>query len=116
MSASEFVEYLHEVFALFGPIQSRRMFGGYGIYRDGLMFALVADEALYLKTDAETVNCFTELGLSPFEYDKGDKKVQMSYYAASEAIFDEPEQAKEWADRAFGAALRAKKKTDTKRR
>ena len=48
---SEYVEYLKEVFSEFGSVEPRRMFGGYGIFHKGLMFALVADNALYLKAD-----------------------------------------------------------------
>ena len=98
-SASEFVENLKEVFALFGAIEAKRMFGGYGIYRDGLMFSLVADDVLYLKADEESASSFIELGLHQFEYEKSGKRMRMSYYAAPEEIFDDPEQAKEWATR-----------------
>ncbi|MGB5199329.1 MAG: TfoX/Sxy family protein [Sedimenticolaceae bacterium] len=118
-SASEFVENLKEVFALFGAIEAKRMFGGYGIYRDGLMFALVADDVLYLKADEKSASSFIERGLHQFEYEKSGKRMRMSYYAAPEAIFDDPEQGKEWADRAYGAALRArkqKKKSGVKRK
>ena len=47
---SDFMDYLHEVLADFGPITTRRMFGAHGIYRDGLMFGLLAQGCLYLKT------------------------------------------------------------------
>ena len=50
----EFVNYLHEVFKAFGPIHTRRMFGGHGVFHEGLMFGLVADGVLYLKADTET--------------------------------------------------------------
>jgi DNA transformation protein len=106
---SEFVDNLHEVFDLFGPISAKRMFGGYGIYHDGLMFGLVADDLLYLKADERSIDEFTERGLLPFEYDKKGKMVKMSYYAAPEEIFDDPEEAKEWAERAYDAALRGRK-------
>jgi DNA transformation protein len=106
---SEFVENLQEVFALFGPVSARRMFGGYGIYHDGLMFALVTDDVLYLKADKQTVDRFLEQNLRPFEYDKKGKTVTMSYYTAPEEIFDDPEAAQEWAVRAFEAALRGRK-------
>lgn len=110
MSAgSEFVENLHEVFALFGNIEAKRMFGGHGIYRDGRMFALVADDVLYLKADEESGSFFVELGLPQFEFEKNGKTTRMSYYCAPEEIFDDPAQAKAWADRAYGAALRAKR-------
>jgi DNA transformation protein and related proteins len=79
---SEFIAFLHEVFQDFGAISSRKMFGGYGIYHDGLMIGLVADDTLYLKADSTTKGHFTDKKLTPFEYDKGDKKVQMSYYLA----------------------------------
>lgn len=106
---SEFVDHLSEVFARFGPIRARRMFGGYGVYHDDLMFALVADDVLYLKADERTAALFAEQGLPPFEYEKAGKRMQMSYYMAPEEIFDDPDLAREWAVRAFEAALRSRK-------
>lgn len=107
--ASEFVQNLNDVFALFGVIEAKRMFGGYGVYHAGFMFALVADDVLYLKADKVSAGSFVELGLQPFEYVKSGKKMQMSYYSAPEEIFDNPAEAKEWADCAYAAALRARK-------
>jgi len=57
---SEYVEYLKEVFESFGSVQPRRMFGGYGVFHKGLMFALVSDETLYLKADETNSRYFTE--------------------------------------------------------
>ncbi len=107
---SEFVEYLNEVFGRFGPIHSRRMFGGYGVYYNDLMFALVADDVLYLKADSESSELFEKLGLSPFEYFKNGKKMKMSYFTAPEEIFDDFDEARIWATRAYEAALRSKKR------
>lgn len=109
-ATSQFVENLHEVFSLFGRIEAKRMFGGYGIYHDGLMFGLVSDDVLYLKAEAETENLFIELGLPKFEYMRQGKKWHLGYYAAPEEIFDDPELAREWAHRAYGAALRGKRR------
>lgn len=106
---TEFVNSLEEVFALFGPVHARRMFGGHGIYHQDLMFGLVADDVLYLKVDKDSLPAFAEQGLQAFEYEKNGKKMKMSYYMAPEEIFDEPEKAREWAVRAFEAALRGKK-------
>lgn len=106
---SEFVDNLQEVFVLFGPVQARRMFGGYGIFHDGLMFGLVADEVLYLKADGNSSAEFEKRGLGQFEYEKKSKKIKMSYYMAPEEIFDDPEEAKVWASLAFDAALRSRK-------
>ena len=106
---SEFVDYLTEVFEQFGAVRSRRMFGGYGIYHDDLMFGLVADDVLYLKADDQSSNLFQERELSQFEYMKNGKPMKMSYYMAPEEIFDDPEVAEMWAQRAYEAALRSRK-------
>ena len=106
---SEYVEYLHEVFVKFGPMQPRRMFGGYGIFHKGLMFALVADDVLYLKADETMASDFEERELEQFSYEKNGKAFKMSYYMAPDEIFDDPDEAKIWAARSYTAALRSKK-------
>lgn len=107
---SEFIDYLHEVLAPFGAVTARRMFGGFGIYHDGVMFALVAGDTLYLKADAESVVAFETEGLLQFEYDKAGKRVKMSYYQAPETLFDDPDAARYWAQLAYAAAVRGRKK------
>ena len=107
---SEFVEYLHEVFIEFGPIRNRKMFGGHGIYHYDLMFGLVFEDELFLKTDKENVALFEELGLDAFEFKAKDKLIKMSYYRAPEEIYDDPEFAQKWANIAYDAALRTNSK------
>lgn len=106
---SEFVEYLTEVFESFGPITAKRMFGGYGIYHDGLIFGIVADDVLYLKADDASAESFTERDLPMFEYTKQGKRMQISYYAAPEEIFDDPDEARSWATLAYEASLRSRR-------
>ena len=108
---SEFVDYLHEVFTGFGAINTRKMFGGHGIYHDGLMFALVADDSLYLKADETSKQEFVNKQLPPFEYDKKDKTVTLSYYLAPEEIYEDPDEAVYWAKLAFQAALNSRAKS-----
>ncbi len=106
---SEFVQSLLELMEPIGPVTSRRMFGGYGLYLDGLMIALVADDELYFKIDEETKPRFSAAGCEPFTYEKQGKAMQMSYWKASEDVFDDPEAMAEWGKLAYGAALRQKK-------
>jgi DNA transformation protein and related proteins len=61
-------EHIRDLFAGFGPIAVRAMFGGAGIYADGLMFALVVDDVIYLKADDGTMPAFEQEGMSPFTY------------------------------------------------
>ncbi len=104
---SEFTDHLHDVFARFGPVHARRMFGGYGLYHDGVMFGLVADDTLYLKVDDANVGTFEEAGLPPFEYRSGAKAIRMSYRLAPEHLMDDPDEAAAWARRSWEAGARA---------
>lgn len=105
---SDYVEFVREILEPFGEIRARRMFGGYGLYHRDLMFALIAGDALYLKTDAQSAHWFRERGLAPFEYVKQGKPTKLSYYAAPEEVFDDPDQCVLWASRAFDAAVRGR--------
>ncbi len=113
---SEFVDHLSEVFSRFGTIKARKMFGGHGIYHDGVMFALVADEILYLKADNTIAAYFESAGLPQFEYDKGDKIVKMSYYRAPDEIYDDPDRALSWARRSYEVAFRTKARSKAKKK
>ena len=83
------------------------MFGGHGIYHAGVMFALIADGQLYLKVDDESRGAFEAAGLSPFVYEAKGRRVALSYHRAPDAMLDEPDVAREWAERGWQAALRA---------
>ena len=101
-------EFLADLFAPFGTVTVRRMFGGQGIYHDGLMFALVADGELYMKVDEASKAAFEAAGSAPFTYSGKGKPVQMSYWRLPEAAMDDADDLKVWAERAYAAARRAK--------
>jgi DNA transformation protein len=110
-ASAEFLEFIREQLSGFGPVTVRRMFGGAGIFRDGLMFAIVAQETLYFKADDEFQAEFESLSLPPFTYGaKGGKRTIMSYWRAPEACLDDRDEMTEWAGKAFAAALRAQGK------
>jgi DNA transformation protein and related proteins len=111
---TEFTDFLGEVFRQFGDVQPKKMFSGYGLYHDGVMFGLIADETLYLKADDSIAHYFEAKGLGQFEYSRRGKIVKMSYYLAPVEIFDEPEEAANWAHRSFEVAFRTKKKPNKK--
>jgi len=100
-------EFIKELFAAFGPVSVRRMFGGAGIFADGLMIALISDDEIYLKADAQTSPAFQAEGLKPFTYGAKRKRVVMSYWRMPERLFDDPEELAEWVRAAFGAAQRS---------
>jgi DNA transformation protein len=104
---SDFVQSLHEVFERLGRIQTRRMFGGHGVWHEGRMIALVARDTLYLKSDAESAPHFDKLDLQPFTYVRQGKEMPMSYRLAPADLFEDREEAALWGRRAYEAALRS---------
>ncbi len=109
-TSAEYLDFIKEQLSDFGAVTVRRMFGGAGIFSDGLMFALIADETLYLKADGVSQGEFEALNLAPFTYAaKGERKVVMSYWRAPETCLDDRDEMTFWARKAFAAALRGRK-------
>lgn len=93
----------------------RKMFGGYGIFHDGTMFALIANNELYLKADSQSSHYFEAIDLPPFIYKKAKGKLyKMPYFLAPETFFEEPEETELWTQRALDAARRAPHKAKQK--
>lgn len=65
---------IRDVFQSLGPITIRRMFGGKGIYCDGVIFALEVRDEILLKADAETAQRFAEAGARQWIYERKDGK------------------------------------------
>ncbi len=115
MSAErEFVAHVIDLLSNFGSCEAKRMFGGYGIFHQGLMIGLIAEASLYLKVDAQSKPLFESEASEAFVYYKQNKTFQLSYYTAPEAFFEEVETTLYWAQQAFDAAQRNPRKTKAK--
>jgi DNA transformation protein and related proteins len=103
-----------DLFASFGKIAVRRMFGAEGLFHDGLMFGIVQQERIYFKTSEESRHAFIAEGAEPLFYKfKNVEGTLASYYELPDRLYDDPDELAEWARAAFGAAQQspaAKKK------
>ena len=106
--SSEFVEFVLEGLQPLGGVSARRMFGGFGIYKDGVMFALIADDQLYFKIDDGNRAAYEDAGLPHFTYTDKGRPIRMSYRAAPSEGFDDPDILCAWAREAYAAALRTR--------
>jgi DNA transformation protein len=104
---NEFVDYVVELAADWATVSARKMFGGYGLCREGLMFALIVEDELSFKTDTDNVAQFERAGSHPFVYQSQTRTVQMSYWSAPAASLDSPAVMRGWCQLAYAAALRA---------
>jgi DNA transformation protein len=100
-------EAIAEMFSAFGPVVVKSMFGGAGIYADGVFFALVDDGVIYLKADDDTRPRFEAEGCAQFVYEGKTREVAMSYWRMPERLYDDPEELAQWAKAALDAANRA---------
>ena len=104
------IEHLRELLEPLDGITIKRMFGSHGVFRHGLMFALIADDTFYFKVDDQNRAAFEARALKPWTYTNKDGKVMtMPYYQAPEETLDNSDDMCEWAESAYGAALRAQK-------
>jgi DNA transformation protein len=105
----EYEEYLLDRLSVCGEVFSRRMFGGLGLYLDGLFFALAADNVLYFKVDETNRDDYEKSEMEPFRPFE-DKKATMNYYEVPPEILDDDAELKKWAEKAFEVAVRHQEK------
>jgi DNA transformation protein len=104
-----FIESVSELFAFVAELRAKRMFGAAAFYSGDAIFTLADDDQVWLKVDDESSPRFEAEGLEQFVYgEKDGKPLIMAYRRAPEAIWDDPDTAREWANLAIGAALRGK--------
>ncbi|PZD70293.1 hypothetical protein C1752_14380 [Acaryochloris thomasi RCC1774] len=98
------------------PVTARFMFGGYGLFVESVMIALIADDVLYFKVDDQNREDYIAAGSEPFTYHGKGKPIQMSYYRLPGEVFDNLEQLVQWVEAAQAAAARSKSKSKSKRK
>jgi DNA transformation protein len=105
------LDYIIDQLACWGEVSTRRMFGGAGLYCDGMMFGLIADDIAYLKVDDSNREDFVKAGSSAFNpYPEKTKTYVMSYYEIPVDVLEDSEELGKWADRALAVAQKKKKR------
>jgi len=107
-------EFVLEQLGRVTPVTSRSMFGGVGIYADGLFFALIGGDTLYFKVDDTNRGDFEAAGMGPFR-PFGEDQPPMRYYELPADLLEDPDRLRPWIDKAVAVA-RARRKGEGKRR
>ena len=95
---------------LCAPVTKRAMFGGYGLFIEGVMFGLVADGQPFFKGDLQNLEQYRSAGSQPFEYNRKGRPIQMSYYSVPDRVLDNLQELADWVESARLAAIRSKAK------
>ncbi len=108
-NSRDFVDHVLEMMRPAGIASARAMFGGHGVYVDGVIVGIVVDDVVYLKTDDMTRVAFVERALPPFAYRGHDGAMrETSYFRAPDEVLESPASMREWLRAALAASLRAK--------
>jgi DNA transformation protein len=105
--SDEFVDYVIDQLAGWGDVSARKMFGGAGLYRDGTVFGLIADDVAYLKVDDSNRDEFVQAGSSAFRPFPA-KKMTMSYYEIPADVLENRDLLGRWAERSLAVARKKK--------
>ncbi|MBO9560662.1 MAG: TfoX/Sxy family protein [Caulobacter sp.] len=103
--SSDYLDFVLEQLAPVGPLTFRKMFGGVGLYAQGLFFALIDDDTLYLKGDETLRPAFEAVGsvqFAPFGMSP------MAYWTAPAEALDDPDLMIDWARKSIALAAARK--------
>ena len=100
-------EDLKALFEPFGPVTVRRMFGGAGVYAEGMCFAIEADGEVFLKTDSLSRADFSAADSAPFTYMAKGKSRPTSYWSLPTLAHEDDDELRRWAGMGLDAARRA---------
>lgn len=107
--SNDYLEFVLDQLSSFGPLTHKKMFGGVGIYKEGIMFGGIMGGNFHLKVDDESRQDFIDRGMKSFFHNEKSKSLP-SYYEVPIEILENRGELMVWADKAYLAALRKKKK------
>lgn len=100
MARNPYADYVLDLLSPLGGVALRAMFGGHGVYRDGIMFGIVADDQLYFKVDEKTCADYQARGSEPFTYAARGKEIRLSYWRVPEDVMEDTDELHIFANRA----------------
>jgi DNA transformation protein len=116
--SNDYVAYVIEQLNALGRVTSRRMFGGVGLYANGLFFAILDGDRLYFKTDDSNRGDYEARGSKPFCPFPDKPEMKMNYHDVPADLLDDAEELCRWAKKAVAVALSvaSRKKSPVKTR
>jgi DNA transformation protein len=114
--SNDYRDFVLEQLAPAGRVTSRAMFGGVGLYLDGLFFALIDDDTLFFKTDEATRKRYESAGSKAFCPYPDQPDQSMGYWAVPAEVLEDSDELAAWAREAMGVALAKRSARSARRR
>ena len=113
--SSDYLQYVLDQLSRVPRVTSRRMFGGIGLYSDGVFFGIIDNDTVFFKTDDSTRETYIARGSVPFRPYKDRPDVSMSYFQVPADVLEDTDECVPWARAAVrAAAVAAEKKRKPK--
>ncbi|MDA9163834.1 TfoX/Sxy family protein [Rickettsiaceae bacterium] len=107
---SPYAEYVLDLLHPYGAITARSMFGGYGIYKDGAIVAIIVADELYFKVDKTNQAQYKAHDSETFTYISKSKQAKMSYWKVPLEIMENEDELATWLEQSYEISLRTKRK------
>lgn len=105
-----FVEYITDILSSIKEVKTRKMFGGYGIYCNNVMFAVIIDNELYFKADNTLAEEYKKFDSFPFTYQRDNKTIALSYWYVPSEVIEDTELLETWFNKSLELAQNKKRK------
>ncbi len=117
MKTSDFVDYVvQDLLSGLDSVRARAMFGGWGIYKDGVILGIIVDDELYFKVGPGNQAKYESHGSQPFTYESRGKSIAMSYWEVPAEVMDDREAILLWAQESHAISRQGKLKPARKSR
>jgi DNA transformation protein len=104
------LRFIEDQLSAFGDFYTKRMFGGVGFFREGLMFAMMSSTGEFrLKVDDSNRADYETAGMEPLYHKKDRTKRPMDYWQVPVHVLENKELLANWANAAYAIAVRKKK-------
>lgn len=101
----DYCDYIIDMLRDWHPVTTKRMFGGFALYKQGQVFALILNDTLYFKVDDSNRADYEMAGSEPFIYEAKGKPITISYWQVPAELFDDVETLAQWAERSYQVGL-----------
>ena len=103
----EYLKFILDQLSLFGNVETKKMFGGIGFFKEGIMFAMIGQNAFRLRVDESSIPDFEAKGMKPMFSDA--KKKSMPYWEVPLDVLENKDELARWTHKAYTIAVKAKK-------
>ncbi len=105
--SNDFFDYVQDQLSAWCTIDNKRMFGVLGLYREGLMFGIIANDTVYLKVDDSNKQKFLDAGSTTLKVFKNKSEVP-SYYELPVEVLENADEFIQWAKESYSIQVKKK--------